>query len=122
MKMELRRNSWIVRWAYLFEYRRVWVRQTSICALFWRTVLLTPLKIAVPSSVLVMLAFVAYTHPWNFLKALLLIGVIGLTTAAIVGIVEAADSGSIQRSLVGRGITAIKDRYCPIVSIEGITR
>lgn len=45
--MTLSEDSRIVRWAYLFYMRHGIPERTSLCAIFWRSVLITPLQLVV---------------------------------------------------------------------------
>lgn len=59
--MILKRNSRIVKWAYLLsENYNYPPRHTDLCTLFWRCVLWTPLKLIVIGAFLWMIGYVSW--------------------------------------------------------------
>jgi hypothetical protein len=116
--MTLGRDALIVRWAYLFEKRSRWGWQTSLCALFWRAVLLTPLKLLLPLTAVALLGWAVYAHGAEVVKVVGLMALIFISTAAIVGTVEVLKSDTVRESVVWQGANAVKGKFCPIVQIE----
>jgi amino acid permease len=116
--MRLDRDALIVRWAYLFEKRSRWGWQTSLCALFWRAVLLTPLKLLLPLTAVAFLGWAVYANLVETLKVVGIMAFIFITTAAIVGAIEVLKSDTVRESVVWQGAKAVKGKFCPIVQIE----
>lgn len=134
--MTVSRGSLIVRWAYMWESDTV-PRQTSLCAMFWRSVLLTPMKLFCVAvftlfSVLALVylaGFTAFAYgetPVVAVFALLIVGAL-LWRPLIAPALEAADdawgSGRFDglreaADVVGQGAKAIKSNICPIVTID----
>lgn len=122
MNIRLHRWSRLVQWAYLWEDGVPY--QTSICPLFWRTVLVTPLKVGVPLGGLLLLGFwtVYYTH--KVLFAVLVISGVVCAVGLIAGVCELftrargrLDGAWREQSVVYQGFRSIKARMCPLVEI-----
>ena len=118
--MELPRESWIVRWAYLWEGYTP--HQTSLCALFWRTVALSPLKVFMLGCVLALIGSAVYDYPW---QSVALVGVVASILGAMILIAWLVDEVEFrhrqrqpeQPSVVRDGFRAIKGKVCPIVTL-----
>jgi hypothetical protein len=106
-------------------------QQTSLCALFWRTVLITPMKIAFPvffvGSVLSVLVYQAWQHPKDFSIAAAILSAL----VALIGGGQKYEDYIKQRrvdrynapkpaepSVLIDGFQAIKGKVCPIVTIR----
>jgi hypothetical protein len=119
--MELKRDSWLVKWAYLGEHVNVWSdTHTSLCALFWRSVLFTPLKLSVPLMLVGVLAVMTYQEP---MQALVFFGGVAgvLTVVCAVAYVSSyvQDSGtSDQPPVVVQMLKSVKGKVCPMVTIK----
>lgn len=127
--MNLSRQSLIFRWAYFFDGRakRRSIEQTSVCAIFWRCVLLTPLLILGIVLFVAAILNLVWTHPIPVLKGLASAATI---IGAIVLIANAqerrkrrrealAEAGFVETpSMLMAGAKAIKARICPIVEID----
>lgn len=130
--MYLNRTDKIVRWAY-FTYEPTnghcnAPKLSSLCAIFWRSVLWTPLKLLFPVACLVALCGVAWAKPKDFIEgAGIVIGVLGLIVliawlsdnqGPIVAVNEKLDD-----SVLWQGLKAVKSKACPLVYIDhGTTR
>ena len=118
--MELNRKSWIVWWAYLWEGAPP--HQTSLCALFWRTVALSPVKVFSLGCVIALIGSAVYEYPW---RSVALVGVVASILGAIVLIAWLVDEVEFrhrprqpeQPSVVRDGFRAIKGKVCPIVTL-----
>ena len=140
--MQITRDSLLVRWAYLWEdwSDAVRFRHTTVCALFWRCVLYSPLKVLFTLLVLAAVVLAAYLlvvevlwawvefmfWPWLLVKwPFLLIGAgIGLLSVAIFGALAALSKRiKVGKSIKGRTslaaeyLKAKKQRFCPRVEI-----
>lgn len=120
--IRLHRWSRLVQWAYLWEDGVPY--QTSICPLFWRTVLLTPLKVGVPLGVLLLLVFWAVYYTRNMLFAVVIIIGVVCGVGVITGVSELLSrahrrlgSAWREQSVVYQGFRSIKARMCPLVEI-----
>ena len=119
--MKIRASSPIVTWAYLFErYKPYPSDRTTICPLFWRTVLLTPLKLAAIAGVFALVCwslYQAWLVKWELgTLILILLSVI----ASVFGAQKAVrtDLGQDTLNVVGGGLVAIKKQICPIVEFK----
>lgn len=116
--MELPRESWIVRWAYLGS--QYVPERTSLCALFWRVVLVTPLLISAFITLCGALAFMVYRHPQ---PAAAVVGVAAMTAICLLGGAALHDwrEGKKDKperpSVIRDGYRAIKRKVCPIVTL-----
>lgn len=118
--MKVDRYGRLVRWAYWGAASVPF--QTSLCALFWRTVLWTPLKgatlLLTGGSVLYVLGRLTWETK----------GLVPLAIALGVGVIWALIKflpGTFRRiatrtdqSIVWQGAKAVKGRLCPIVELE----
>jgi hypothetical protein len=134
--MRIGNDAWIVKWAYLFSSRTP-VR-TSLCAFFWRCVLVTPLICAVIAAVISGLA-------WGLYVALIVKGFWWVATIAAVlfaawyvadrsgalrsagfkvadAIDAIADTRPIRQGqwavvVLWRGLKAVKAKMCPVIEL-----
>jgi ABC-type sugar transport system permease subunit len=113
--MKLNRNSRAFKWAYLWE-NPYYVHHTSLCNLFWRTVLITPLKLAFPLVIAACLVVVAWSEPLNTLIVLAI--VISLPTTCILWDGVRRRYNNKEPGIIVGGFKAVKSKICPIVSIE----
>ena len=118
--MKLSKESWVIRWAYLFDKDSQIPPVTNACAVFWRSVLLTPLPFV---GVLLVLGFAGYTahdsyqrDPEKFLRdtVLFFITIIALTVGAGLTVFF---GNALVRSAFWK---YLKEHYCPLIEIEGI--
>ncbi len=116
--MELKRDSLLVRYAYWLS-RDGAPSSTTLCALFWRCLLLQPLKFAALGFaifVVIKFGFIDAVREDGWWAALILPG-IRLTLAAFVAIVFWI--GHLIGSPFAQDIIdAIKERYCPIITLK----
>lgn len=127
--MVVSRQSRLVRWAYFLDSRTP--EHTSLCALFWRTVLITPLKICMiiggAISITFLLAMLGYE---GFLNAAL-VGKVAVVTLPVVGIcywlfkprghLDAPAKRAIEaitESVVVQGAIAVKSKICPLIELR----
>lgn len=118
--MNLKRNSRIVRWAYFTADNIPY--QTSLCPLFWRIVLLTPMKIIVTSACvgavlrgIGIIGYQAITHlniTFPVIGAILFISYLVHISRLSVQSYEEP-----RPSLVIEYIKAKKRKICPIVDL-----
>ncbi len=124
--MKLNVDSKTVRWAYLFgDYVP---HQTSLCAIFWRCVLLTPLKLAfivfigsMLATLIIMLVKLAYLN--GAFTAIFVGLVTGLAVFAYLNRRSRYKTGDSLIDKVGewpviQGAKAVKGKICPIVELE----
>ena len=96
--MTVSRNNWLIKyWAYLAEtiMQEGIPAQTSICKLFWRIVLLTPVIILVSPSLLLAAGFIVL----------------------IVWIEEKHNNGG-KLNIVTEYVKARKNKVCPLIGIK----
>jgi hypothetical protein len=102
--VELKRNSWIVRWAYLPDPSTSPIPdRVSLCPLFWRVVLFVPLFCVFAAVILTALSPIIVTI-WAYGKYAEKTGRRDL--AAI-----------FTNSIVAQRVVAAKNRVCPIVDL-----
>lgn len=122
--MQLSRNSWLVKWAYFLEDAP---SRESLCTLFWRVVLLSPIKLASIATIIGL-----------FITALFVIPIIGLgwwgllVTPGTIGVIAlgvfvyekrrdrrrlAMPSSTKPSSAIVEAYRAFKDKYCPIIDL-----
>ena len=112
--MQLQRSSLLLRWAYFWSEFGL-PQQTDLCTVFWRSVLLTPLKLvgvglAVCFPVLVLILAIrdfGVTRVVLFLVGL--VAVFATIAGSIGGTIYVA-----KTPMVGR----IKKNYCPIITVK----
>ena len=119
--LTLNRNGHLVEWAWKWsDYESP--RQTDLCTLFWRTVFLTPLKIAATGFLGgVFTIFLGYPFVMcGIVDGLLLYGVFLAMLAIVLGSGWVAlDKGSVVHRTGSAVYKAIKHRYCPLITLEG---
>lgn len=115
--MKLKRESRLVKWAYFLADSVP--SRTSLCVLFWRVVLITPLKILFIGAVtflvgraLFRIAEVAWAYPLH--AAAFLTIVVSLLVYAY----RRETSIDPPESVVLEYIRAKKQKVCPIIEIE----
>ena len=120
-QMKIRADSLVVKLAYLFDMCKPYPSgRTTICPLFWRTVLLTPLKLAAIAGVFALVCwslYQAWLVKWELgTLILILLSVI----ASVFGAQKAVrtDLGQDTLNVVGGGLVAIKKQICPIVEFK----
>ena len=121
--MRISRNSLIIRWAYLLMVvlGDPIPRQTSLCALFWRTVLITPLWIAIFVTAVLFVGFLGYQawlKPWEALWAVIIITGPALVLLAGVETHDYLTADTDSPSIIRGGFRAVKDKLCPIVKLD----
>lgn len=118
--MKVDRYGRLVRWAYWGEASVPF--QTSLCVLFWRTVLWTPLKGATLLLVGGGLLYLVGDAIWVTKGAVIVIGALaGWTLYALIWFLPRTFrrlADSTERSVVWQGAKAVKGRMCPIVELE----
>jgi hypothetical protein len=118
-----------VRWAYFLESSKPW--HTTLCALFWRTVLLTPAKICcilggvgLIGMGVVILGGIAIQYAWLLGETLL----IAIPIAAVAwwlvrpqGHLDAPAkrmAEAIRQSVIVQGASAVKSKICPLIELK----
>lgn len=128
--MKLSRESRIVKWAYLFDADSKIPDRTSLCEIFWRSVLYAPLKLlSLAVCVFVFVPAIIYRvgtwlitmllqHSHQIIAALVFVGmvVVVLTVFAILRRIGAVSG--VTGSVLWQGAKAVKSKACPIVEIE----
>lgn len=126
--MNLKRDSRIVRWAYLTDDCSP-PRLTSLCALFWRCVLWTPVRLTIALTVVGGLVGGILLVAWKIWPVTVALAVIGLSVWALIRFdlddvrTDALDrrldaaTARVSRSVIWQGAKAVKSRVCPLVTI-----
>lgn len=109
--MQLSQNSRIVRWAYLFSSFGP-PGHVSLCVLFWRSVLLTPMIVL---SLLVLVVGFSFMLYENFLPLTLIVVAGSLITTICIGIWLATQA--VSRTAIGHMIKTKKSKICPIIDL-----
>ncbi len=140
--MTFERKSRLIRWAYLFESDYRIPSMTKLCPLFWRVVLVSPLKVVIPSAIVGAILYglfrLAVTHPGILVSALAIVVVSIVTVVWLDNNKPAAQaffskvgdtfSGIIHKpidavvesdffSVIVQGFKAIHKQVCPLVTI-----
>jgi hypothetical protein len=122
--MKLQRNSWLIRWAYFgADYVP---RQTTLCALFWRIILLTPLKVAFLITLGCMVVWTMFITPfkafgwWGLLVTPSILLLLWLLIVICSGIkwLFSRSLDSENASIVSETIDGFKHKFCPIIELE----
>jgi hypothetical protein len=113
----------LVRWAYFAaSYTPA---QTNLCAVFWRSVLVTPLKLLGLAFFLYFVVYALLIYPvlalgwWGLLSGPIVAGLLMLSVLAsdwFRRCPSTSDSG--QPSVLATTFRAMKARYCPIIEID----
>lgn len=119
----IKESGLLARWAYLLsDYTPC---QTTLCTLFWRSVLLTPIKLIGVGVFLGALLYVLIWLPFKEfglfgpLIAPLFTGFLVLWFIVLGKIKERwSDNDYPEPSIIMEGLRGIKEKYCPIVRIE----
>lgn len=120
--MKLQRNSRVVRWAYWGE--RV-PERTSLCAIFWLTVLVTPMKILICLCLVWIIGPAVWFFPLR-ISALIACMAIFVAVVWLGGWIEEQarkrrfnrpDDDEPKPSVLIDGLKAVKGKVCPIVEI-----
>lgn len=113
--MKIKEGSWWIKWAYLltseYSYRPEAGDTINLCPLFWRIVLITPLKILgllIFSPILIVLAPVA---------ALAIFWDDKLKRIVANKTEDIADSIGDKFNPIIEGVKAIKNKYCPRIEV-----
>jgi hypothetical protein len=126
--MTLSYNSRIVRWAYFFN--SYVPSQTSLCKLFWKTVLITPLiGLGIGGVCGFLLWLITYVGLYKNTKfTLVSIAFIGALILYVNfankkvkrAIEDTCESIGIkvQESILWQGMKAVKGKFCPIIQIR----
>jgi hypothetical protein len=132
--MVVARDSRLVRWAYFLESRKPY--QTSLCALFWRTVLWTPMKVCAMVGGLGMILFVLFKGLLLAFAHAAVLGkfaVVGVIVAGIgIWLFKPKRSGedarakrvatravdAIENSIIVQGAMAVKSKICPLIELR----
>lgn len=126
-------RNWFFKWAYLINFQdtRDAIDVTTLCSLFWRSAVLTPLKLCVLSSPVVGMGYwIGVTDRETVREVIVLVvWVVGGMSFAIhmdnrarakrerdeaMGIKPKPP----KPSFIGETIRGIKERYCPLVRVE----
>ena len=124
--MKVNTKNWLFRWAYLFKMDRDYVHTTTLCALFWRSVLLTPAVIGLIAAPVVAVAYQTALNGWWWLGLRTLIvtgcaiGFIGVIALCAWLDGEPSPKRRKEPSVIREAIRGIKERYCPIVYVERV--
>lgn len=124
--MKLKKSDRIVRWAYLLEDTGPPSR-ASLCTIFWRAILITPLKLAALVAIASLLSYAAYAayRLARFGGLLVWRHPLGLVSIALMILAGYCAAGYIDRwpcrrrpSALVAGAKAVKDKVCPLVEIS----
>lgn len=123
------RNSALVRWAYLFDSDVP--RQTSLCAIFWRSVLIVPAALALIVGAIAGVATLVFLYLRLWFRIPKVAGLISLavffagTFYSVTSWLAGGGDRKITRavgnywdnSILVQGALATKQRFCPIITI-----
>lgn len=121
--MKLSRDSKLVRWAYFLSEQNP-PKHTNLCNLFWRTVLLTPLKLSAFLCLLGTVLLAALILPvmqlgwWGLLVTPTVLGIIYIIFFTVDRRSGRQTKSQKPPGLVKEAIKAIKERYCPLITLE----
>ena len=118
--LKLKRNHPLLVWAYLLENRER-LGYTTLCTVFWRTVLWTPLlKLGLPSALVSGYLFLWIIEPWNTLVFhLTFVGIISFAIGvALLGAGATHAKLHIQHGIIGEAYRGFKQKYCHIIHVE----
>jgi hypothetical protein len=114
--MKLAQSSKWIKWAYLVDRSKVPYGEVSLCVLFWRIVLITPVKLLCGTALILaglwaigMIAVATVTHwiGWVIMGAL----------AVLIAGSYLYESRNVAHSPVAEYIKARKRGICPIIDI-----
>lgn len=112
--MRLKRNSWILRYAYPGGEWKYLGSRVNLCHLFWRVVGFTFLWLVLLGFV-GLLGLEAYLDPWNFLAgAVWVVGTLGMFGCCVY---LGASDWRFSKTLLGQYLKARKERWCPMVEV-----
>lgn len=114
--MTLDRDSAVVRWAYPLETPP---EGTTLCALFWRVVLWTPLKIVGPTFLALGVPSALFLLGMLAPEVIVLALIVPLFVVAVAGIGVGIDMFRDRPSVIKDGFYAMRSTVCPIVWIKG---
>lgn len=121
--MTLSDRNLLIRWAFLFESQSRRPSETNLCALFWRCMLLTPLKLTGIAGVgVVVSVFIISALDIGWKNVLLALG-IAATMGGVIGLtVWAGTSREVRAAVVasplGQAVAYGKANYCPAITIR----
>ena len=130
--MTLNRESRLVRWAYLWESRIP--DYTNLCALFWRVVWLSPVKI-LSTMILIglvlfvfgffgWLAFTAFVFVANIVQLVAMLGAVALFLLAVSWWLEFKGTDlltfaeEMMDTELAQGAMQMKRGICPIIELK----
>lgn len=127
--MKVKRDGWLAWWAYMFsdsyhdgDYWGAVPRRTSLCALFWRSVLLTPLVLLCCVGAVIALAAIFGIFIVRFWRPIgITLGSVALVWGIIWLLMEWATRTEVdipyvvQESTLYKGFKSVKGKFCPII-------
>jgi len=127
--LSVSQRNWFFRWAYLINFQdtRNDVEVTTLCSLFWRSVFLTPLKLALFSAPAVGVGYWVGVTPLG--EVAKVIGFLAVVVAwfCLGHWLDKRDTARKERerregtvrqpSFLHEAYRGIKERYCPLVRV-----
>lgn len=121
--MKLHKRSWLVRWTYFLSYETP--PCTTLCAIFWRAFVVMPLywlmiSVAVVGTGSFMFVIVRASIHQPAISIPVIIVVSGYIYVCSTSVERKIGElrGRIEYSVFWQGARSLKERYCPIVTIE----
>lgn len=120
MKLTISRKSWLLKWAYFLEHTVFYSGEKfSLCPIFWRTILLTPIKLLAICAV----AFTVLALPYIKLGwwGIALQAAIVAWVSVIFFVCDRISNrgrGKRKPSIVVAFYRGVKDKYCPLIEVE----
>ncbi|MEE9401440.1 MAG: hypothetical protein V3V32_05430 [Dehalococcoidia bacterium] len=126
--MKVNRESWLIKWAYLLKIQsdEGVPYNTSVCALFWRCVVVTPIHVIIFLATLFGFGFML-AYPWmiySFHNVLAVWTGFAMLFVLIAGIATKEDDpytsgGELNFiGVIAGHYDAVHTKVCPIVTIE----
>lgn len=120
--MEISRRSKLLRWAYLLSDKHPHTHQADVnlCNVFWRTIVLTPLKLAAIGAGI---GFLFYLFVWRPVVELGWVGLLLLPGIVVAGGIVAFLAMStrdydVTKSAAAEWLHAKKRGYCPLIRLK----
>ena len=117
--MNINRNSFVITVAYFFTMEWDIPKRTSLCVLFWRTVLSALVMLAISAMIgtlLGILGAIVWEKPLEVASLVIAIVMVGAVGALCLRWVINRETSESQ-TLAGKYFRAVKDRVCPVVNI-----
>lgn len=117
-------RNWFFRWAYLFKSDRDYITTTTVCELFWRSIIVTPFQIAVMAVPVIALSLAVAKEGWLRVFGTIIVALV--LALGLVVLMSWIAERQYHRSLDAKprnrflreAYRGIKERYCPIVRVS----